>query len=208
MAGHRLHERIWRRLQTEGLGRTVRRALRAAQRRVIRHVVVPYYGIDLTKPVPQVRARVPVEFRWATSEEVKAMVALMPANEQANERREGRPGDRHWVGVVDGAIVFIVCVSPGREVPPSLQSWVGEPQAAVYLRGVYTLPEHRGGGLMAAALASVFTALAAEGTKYAWARARYDNIPSLRSQIKAGMNIIGAESYWQVLGLRCGTEWT
>lgn len=136
------------------------------------------------------------------------MVALMPPNEQANERREGRPGDRHWVAVRDGQIVFIACISLGREVPSSLQSWVGEPQAAAYVRGVYALPEHRGRGLFAAALSSVFTALAAEGTKYAWARARYDNIPSLRSQIKAGMNIIGAESYWQVLGVRCGTEWT
>lgn len=195
-------------MQAEGLGRTIRRALRAARRRLLRHVVVPYYGIDLTKPVPQVAPRVAVEFRWATKEEARAMVALMPPNEQANERREGRPGDRHWVAVRDGQIVCIVCVSPGREVPSSLQSWVGEPQAAVYLRGVYTLPEHRGGGLFAAALSSVFTVLAAEDTKYAWARAGYDNIPSLRSQIKAGMNIIGAESYWQILGWRCGTEWT
>lgn len=195
-------------MQAEGLGRTIRRALRAARRRLLRHVVVPYYGIDLTRPMPHVTARVPAEFRWATSEEVQAMVALMPPNEQANERREGRPGDRHWVGVVNSKVVCIVCVSPGREVPPSLQSWIGEPQTAMYIRGAYVLPEHRGAGLWAAALSSVFAVLAAEGTKYAWARARYDNIPSIRSQIRAGMNIIGAESYWQVLGWRCGTEWT
>lgn len=208
MAGHRLHERVWHRLQSEGLLQTLGRAWRAARRRVLRHVVVPYYGIDLTKAVPPVAARVPVDFRWATAEEVQTMVRLMPPNEQANERREGRPGDRHWVGVVNGELAFIVCVSPCREVPPSLRPWVKEPQTAAYLRGAYTLPQHRGAGLLAAALCSVFMALAAEGTRYAWARARYDNIPSLRSQIKAGMNIIGAESYWQVLGLRCGTEWT
>lgn len=208
MTGHSLQERVARRLHAEGLGQTLRRALRATRRRLLRYDVALYLGVNLEGTLPPVRAKVNVEFRWAEPAEVIAMVAKMSPNEQANERRSGLPSDRHWLGLVDGHPAYICCAASQQTVlPEELVAWVGPPDSSSYIRGVYTVPEFRGLGLATAGLSALHVALQQDGQQRAWARARHENIPSLRSLIGAGMNIIGAESYWYLLGCRLGREW-
>ena len=207
MTGYRWHERIVRRLRDEGLGATALRALRAAGRKLLRYEVGLYLGVDLRQPSPSIEARIPVDFRWATDEEVRSTVALMPPNEQANERRDARPDDRHWVGVAGDQVVFICSPASARPAPPALAAWIGEPQDTALIRGVYALPEFRGNRLFAAGLCNLFDVLREEGFRYAWAGARHYNLGSIRAQCTAGMNVIGIECYWQSLSWRFGTEW-
>jgi hypothetical protein len=207
MTGYRVRERIIGRLREEGLGAAARRAWRAAGRKLLRYEVDLYLGVDLRQPSPLVESRLPVDFRWATDEEVRSTVVLMSPNEQANERREARSEDRHWVGVAGDRVAFICSPASARPAPPALATWIGEPQGTACIRGVYTLPEFRGNRLFAAGLCSLFDVLREEGCRYAWAGARHHNLGSIRAQISAGMNVIGIECYWQSLSWRFGSEW-
>jgi hypothetical protein len=194
-------------LHAEGVGRTLRRALRAIRRKLLRYEVALYFGVDLTRPLPVVEPKVKVEFRWATPDEVVRTVALMPPNEQAIERRVVSPEDRHWVGVVDGQVAFIMGVSVGWPTPPALAPRIGLSEGVARPFNAYTLQDYRGARLLAAGLSSLCATLVEENLRFVWGRARADNIASVRSQIAAGMNLIGVESYWQTLLWRFGTEW-
>jgi len=72
----------------------------------------------------------------------------------------------------------------------------------VFLYGFYTVPKHRGLGILPKALGKAFNYLYERGIRKVYACIRHDNFPSLRAVQKVGFRKIGTITYTRIFKLR------
>jgi GNAT superfamily N-acetyltransferase len=104
--------------------------------------------------------------------------------------------DGHYLGLVDGRIGHITWVLTSAHDPLQMRLGPGD----IMLDGVYTLPEFRGRGLLAAVERVILDDAKRQGRRHAYTHVSHDNVASLRGVMKAGFHPVGVLDWRWVLG--------
>ncbi len=191
-------------LRWEGIYGLFRRAVRKSLGRVIRIQRVFFFETDLTKPLPIVRARVPLEIRVATRQDLEAFADNLEVAgfDRQEVRRRLECGDVATLALSGGRLAnvgWITFSSPSiTELGVSLLLDADE----VCGYDAVTLPEWRGYGIQAAAANFRNHYERARGCTRHISWARSENVQSLKSIAKLGRK--RTKTVWSiwVLGMK------
>jgi GNAT superfamily N-acetyltransferase len=185
-------------LRWEGPGALVLRVIRRLLHPVLRVRRLLFFEADLTVPQPRLQARVPLELRLATLDDVEqhaeglATLGLDPA--EARQRLER--GDLGVLGLSGGHLVHVGWITFGSP-------WIDELGARLLLQpgeacayDAVTHPDWRGHGIHLAASAYRARIQRARGATrhFSWVWA--DNVQNTRNQARRGRRL--ARTVWTV----------
>ena len=195
--------RGWSTLRRQGVGRASRRLVRRILSPAVRIDRLIFFATDLTKPLPPMQARVPVEIRPASPGDFEVFASVFRSIGLDSGEIQSRiaRGDVALLALAGGVLVHVLWVTfvapEVSEVDARLMLGPGE--ACAY-EG-FTLPEWRGHGIDPAVSVAAREYERAQGcTRHiAWAWA--SNFPSLRTLFKLSYPTRGIWSLW-VLGMR------
>jgi len=150
------------------------------------------YCLDLDR-IPSLSGCDAIEWRYMNRAEVSS--ALMPPGDP-----QGSEDQRYFVGVLDGEQCYVSAVSAHRfRVPHRVVVTLPSPNDA-YVGDCFTLDTRRGRGVYPCGLAALGRSLRTEGKTRLYLFVERENLPSIRSVLKAGFRPVAVCSVWRVAG--------
>ncbi len=191
----------FREARRDGVGRTVRRAVRTAHLYGLRNAVQRaetaggvwnWYRLDLSgnepRPLPA-----GMELRRCDEADIPLYAEIEPAASRDSKRRMDADGTL-WLVISDGRALFAAWTFPTRvPVGQAAGGWLELPAGTAQLKDIVTAEAARGRGIATAAISLIADAVAAEGFTYFIGRIEDSNFTSRHVYTKLGFVVLGAD---------------